>query len=140
MRMICVTLAAAALVQPALSFGATVAGSEECAALSQNDMRTCLEQNAAASELELVLAERAASSAMARWDEDPKYIRSASAALKTSSKSFMQFRHAQCGFVASLGGGAIGNAAILRRLACMTELNRQQAASIQQAVANLPVK
>lgn len=77
---------------------------------------------------------------MARWDEDPKYIRSASVALKTSSKSFMQFRHAQCGFVASLGGGAIGNALTLRRLACVTDLNRQQAASIQQAVANLPVK
>lgn len=97
-------------------------------------------KKSAASEHVLVLAERAASSAMARWDEDPKYIRSASVALKTSSKSFMQFRHAQCGFVASLGGGAIGNALTLRRLACVTDLNRQQAASIQQAVANLPVK
>lgn len=127
-------------MQLSSSFAATVVSVEECAALSQNDMRTCLEKKSMASERELALAEQAASLALARWDEDPKYIRSASAALKTSSKSFMQFRDAQCRFVASLGGGAIGNALTLRQLACVTDLNRQQAASIQQAVANLPVK
>lgn len=140
MRMISSILAAAALMQLPSAFAATVTSVEECGANAQSDMRTCLEKKSATSARELALAETAALTALARWDEDPQYTAAASAALKTSNKSFTQFRQAQCGFVASLGGGAIGNALALRRLACVTDLNRQQAAAIQQAVAKLPIK
>jgi uncharacterized protein YecT (DUF1311 family) len=111
-----------------------------CAAHSQSDMRTCLASQAKESATELAAAEDAANSALSQWDEDAKYRASASAALKRSTKSFIQFRAMQCSFTASLGGGAIGNALALRELACVSDLNRQQTAWLRQAIADLPAR
>lgn len=44
MRMISLALVAAALLQLPASFAATLDSSDECAAHSQSDMRTCLEK------------------------------------------------------------------------------------------------
>lgn len=50
-------------------------------------------------------------------DEDAKYIGLAKEKLRASSKAHKQYPDAQCAFTSSLGGGAIGNALELRRLA-----------------------
>ncbi|PHP90694.1 hypothetical protein CFB52_003385 [Burkholderia sp. AU18528] len=42
--------------------------------------------------------------------------------------------------VSSLGGGAIGNALEMRRLACVAELNNRRAAQLRDAVSDLPLK
>jgi uncharacterized protein YecT (DUF1311 family) len=113
---------------------------DDCEAGSQAAMRSCLEKKSQASAATLATAERAALAALARWDEDETYRLSATAALKIASKSFVQFRQAHCDFVSSLGGGAIGNALMLRRLACITELNQQQTGSLHRATSDLPKK
>ncbi|MEB2502855.1 MULTISPECIES: hypothetical protein [Burkholderia] len=42
--------------------------------------------------------------------------------------------------VSSLGGGAIGNALEMQRLACVAELNNRRAAQLRDAVSDLPLK
>lgn len=140
MRMIFSMILCAALVQISDAFAVDLKPAEDCAAQSQAAMRSCLENQAQASERALVHAEKDAHMALSRWDEDLRYRTAADAALKTASTSFIRFRSAQCGFAASLGGGAIGNALALRRLSCETELNRSRAAALVQATAELPQK
>lgn len=130
----------AALLYTPLTFAADAAPGDTCAAYSQADMRECYEQQAKASAAELASAKKAADAALSRWDEDAKYRTPAKTAFRNASKSFTQFQEAQCNFSAALGGGAIGNALTVRRLACVRDLNRQQAARVRQATADLPVR
>jgi len=46
----------------------------------------------------------------------------------------------QCALAAALGGGAIGNALEIRRLACEAELNAWRADQLQRALVDLPLK
>jgi ribosomal protein S20 len=133
------TFVATLLYMP-VTFAANAALGDTCAAYSQAEMRKCYEQHAKASADELASAEKAADAALARWDEDAKYRTSAKTAFKNANKSFTQFQQAQCNFSAALGGGATGNALTVRRLACVSDLNRQQAAWLRQATADLPVR
>jgi uncharacterized protein YecT (DUF1311 family) len=137
MRLISSIFLVAALLQTPLTSAAPATG-EDCGAHSQADMRTCLEKKSTASAVMLDQAMQDAASALGRWDEDAAIRASAGTALQASSKSFIQFRQAQCNFVAALGGGAIGNALTLRRLACMAALNEFQAATLRHAVESLP--
>jgi uncharacterized protein YecT (DUF1311 family) len=129
-----------ALACVALASAAQTRSMDRCSARAQGDLRACLEAEVRASEAVLKAAEDAADAALTRWDEDAKYRVSASAALQSSRQSFSLFRETQCAFSAALGGGAIGNALAVRRLACIGELNRQQAAWLKQAVAGLPAQ
>jgi hypothetical protein len=47
---------------------------------------------------------------------------------------------AQCSYASALGGGAIGNALELRRLACVVELNTRLAQSITSSISRLLTK
>lgn len=113
---------------------------EECSAESQAGMRDCLAQRAQASEAKLNQAEAQARRQINQWDEDAKYQARAKALLDTARKSFAQYRGAHCAFSAALGGGAIGNALEIRRLACQAELNNQRAAQLVNAAAEIPGK
>ena len=138
MKMITSIFIVTALLPIPSSFAANTISVDECAGHAQADMRTCLEKKSQESTTDLAQAEKDVLSMLAGWDEDPAYRASANAAFKQSRKSFIQFRQAQCAFAASLGGGAIGNALALRQLACLTDVNRVQAASLRAAVATLP--
>ena len=140
MRIIPLIVLGAVLAQIPASFAASAAKPDECAAGSQAEMRSCFEKTSLASAATLAAAEQAAMSALSRWDEDEKHRKSSIAALKNSLKSFSAFRHAQCDFFSSLGGGAIGNALALRRLECVTRLNLWQAEWLRAASADLPAK
>ena len=113
---------------------------EECSAESQDGMRDCLAQRGQASEVKLNQALAQARRKIDQWDEDAKYQARAKALLDTAHKSFARYRSAHCAFSAALGGGAIGNALELRRLACQAELNNQRAAQLVQAAAEIPGK
>ena len=140
MRIIFSVILGATLVHIPDAFASDTTTAEDCAAQSQAAMRSCLENQSRASERALLQAEKDAHVALSRWDEDLRYRTAADAALKTASTSFIRFRSAQCGFAASLGGGAIGNALALRRLSCEAELNRSRAATLLEATAELPQK
>lgn len=105
---------------------------------TQADLRRCLASAAVASAAELAQANRDAITAIAGWDEDARYRLAASAALRESQRSFEQYRAAQCAFAAALGGGAAGNALALRRLTCVSELNRVRAANLRKQINDLP--
>ncbi|WP_406805837.1 lysozyme inhibitor LprI family protein [Burkholderia semiarida] len=77
---------------------------------------------------------------LAQWDEDAKYINLAKIRLAASQKAFVKYRTAQYAFASSLGGGAIGNALEMQRLACVAELNNRRAAQLRDAVSDLPLK
>lgn len=113
---------------------------EQCSAYSQAEMHVCLEKKSAESNETLRHAEKLAFSALSKWDEDVKFINLAKAKLKASSKAHEQYRAAQCAFVSSLGGGAIGNALELRRLSCVVQLNVERAKRLDNESANLPLK
>ena len=138
MKMISSIFMITLLLQPPASFAVSATSVDECTANGQAGMRACLEKKSQESAIDLALAEKDVMATLARWDEDPKYLASARSAFKQSSKSFITFRQDRCAFAASLGGGAIGNALALRQLACLTDVNRVQAASLRAAVATLP--
>lgn len=113
---------------------------EECKVFSQASLRECLTRKSRESTNALKVVDEKTIIALTRWDEDEKYISSAKERLAASTKAFAQYRQAQCAFAASLGGGAIGSALELRRLACIADLNNERAASLLSTVAGLPTK
>jgi Lysozyme inhibitor LprI len=113
---------------------------EQCSAESQAGMRDCLAQHVQASASKLSQAEAQARRQIDQWDEDAKYRAQAKALLDTARKSFTRYRSAHCAFSAALGGGAIGNALEMRRLACQAELNEQRAAQLISGAAELADK
>ncbi|WP_313235446.1 lysozyme inhibitor LprI family protein [Delftia acidovorans] len=113
---------------------------EECIAHSQAGMRDCLARRLADSHKALKQAEEQAASALGQWDEDAKYAAQAKARLSASGKEFTQYRDAQCSWLASLAGGAAGNATEIRRLSCAAALNFGRAAQVRDATSELPLK
>lgn len=113
---------------------------EECSAYSAAGMRDCLEKKAGASGVALRKAENIVRKALDKWDEDMQYVNIAKSKFEASSKEFLHYRDTYCAFNASLGGGAIGNALEIRRLACVVELNVSRTQQIENAVSDLPLK
>ena len=113
---------------------------EACSAYSQSGMRDCLAKKVRESETKLKQAANKAISILSKWDENAKYIATAKEKIKLSDKTFVQYREAQCAFAAALGGGAIGNALEMRRLACVYQLNTSRAAQLENAVINIPLR
>ncbi len=101
-------------------------------------MRDCLRRHAQASEQELASARTVAADAVLAWDEEKRFVAAAQARLDTSARAFLRYRAAQCAWSQALGGGAIGNAIELRRLACVAALNYWQSSQLRSAVAALP--
>lgn len=143
-KLICFGLA---ICFPAIAFAASTATAlderalrEECSAFSEAGMRDCLTEKSKRSQKALSQAEEKVAYTLSRWDEDSKLIQRAKAKLSASGKAFAKYRDEQCAFASSLGGGAIGNALEIRRLACVTELNNRRAAQLRDAVSDLPLK
>lgn len=121
---------------------------EECSTHSQAGMRDCLARRLADSHKALKQAEEQAASAlgqwgngaMGQWDEDAKYAAPAKARLSASGKEFTQYRDAQCSCLASLAGGAAGNATEIGRMSCAAALNFGRAAQLRDATSQLPLK
>lgn len=113
---------------------------EECSAYSQAGTRDCLAQKSESSQKALRQAEEKVASTLSTWDEDHKYVNQAKVKLVASNKDFAKYRDAQCAFASSLGGGAVGNALDMRRLACVSELNNRRAEQLRDAVSDLPLK
>jgi len=113
---------------------------EQCSDASEAGMHDCLEKKARESETALKDAERKTNDALGKWDEDAKYVSSAKTKLQLSNKAFERYREAQCAVSASLGGGAIGHASDMRRLACLTELNDRRAEQLRAAFSDLPMR
>lgn len=113
---------------------------DECSAYSQSGMRDCLKNKLRESEQSLKQAEESAVSTLCKWDEDTKQVSASKNKLKVANTNYVRYRDAQCAFAASLGGGAIGNALELRRLACVAELNTRRASELRSAVADLPLR
>ena len=113
---------------------------EQCSGDSEASMHDCLEKKARESDKALKDAERKAANALAKWDEDANFIGQAQTKLRLSSKTFEQYREAQCAFAASIGGGAIGNALDMRRLACVTELNNRRTVQLEATINGLPMR
>lgn len=112
---------------------------EECSAAgSQVDMRDCLQEKVRESEKTLKDAQATALRTIAGWDEDAKYTRVTKERLAAAGQAFARYRKAECAFAASLGGGAIGAALELQRLACVAALNQQRAQDLSRAVSYLP--
>jgi C4-dicarboxylate-specific signal transduction histidine kinase len=132
---------------PALAFATSTASArderalrEECSALSQAGMLDCLATKAENSQKALRQAEEKVVGTLSKWDEDNKYVNRAKAKLAASNKEFSKYLETQCEFAASLGGGAIGAALKMRRLACVAELNNRRAEQLRDAVSDLPLK
>lgn len=108
----------------------------ECSTASEG-MRECLEAKARASSVELKEAQIAALTAVSGWNEDQRYIVAASSKLASAEQAFVRYRTAQCAFAFALGGGAIGNALDVRRLACEAEQNLIRASQLRAAAFDL---
>lgn len=100
-------------------------------------VRECLQKRLADSETTLRSAEVALKERLSTWDVEPKYAALAKNRATEAASSFARYRKVQCGFSASLGGSAIGNALEMRRLACAAELNLQRAQALRAAAAEL---
>ncbi|WP_244206586.1 lysozyme inhibitor LprI family protein [Caballeronia pedi] len=111
---------------------------EECSEFSQAGMRDCLAKKADESQQALTRAESNTTSALAKWDEDDKYVRAAKTDFANSNRAFAQYRSAQCKFSASLSGGGAGNAHEIQRFACVAELNDNRAEQLRAAASRLP--
>jgi len=111
---------------------------EKCAAHSQAGMRECLMGQTQQSEAALRKAESSVLAAIAKWDEDEKYVTHAKDQLRLSKKRFAEYRDAQCAFHTSLGGGAIMNGLEQRRLTCISDLNNKQAELYVDKASTLP--
>lgn len=113
---------------------------DECSSHPQAGMRECMAKKVSASNVALKQAEDQARSALAKWDEDAKYVKLAVARLNASSREFSRYREATCAFEASLGGGAIGSALEVRRMTCILDLNLRRAEQLGSAASELPMK
>lgn len=100
-------------------------------------VRECLQRKLEDSEAALRAAESELKDGISKWDIEPKYAALAKNRAIEAASSFVRYRKAQCGFSATLGGSAIGNALEMRRLACATELNLQRAQALRAAAAEL---
>ncbi|GKT22512.1 lysozyme inhibitor LprI family protein [Acidovorax sp. SUPP3334] len=147
MRTMTAILALAAAMAAPTSAGATTSGQtqnerelrEECSAAgSQVGMRDCLRDKARESENSLKDAQAKALRTIATWDEDAKYVRATKDRLAAAELAFSRYRETECAFQASLGGGAIGAALELQRLACTAALNQQRAQDLSRSVSSLP--
>ena len=101
-------------------------------------MRACMDAAAQASAVELAQAQDAMQTAIRGWSEDPPYRVAARNRLAASQARFVHYRTAQCSFAAAMGGGAIGNALDIRRLACEAELNSTRARQLHQFARDMP--
>lgn len=113
---------------------------EECSVHSQAGMRDCLVHKLADSQNALKQAEEQAADALGHWDEEARYVGQTRARLSASGKEFKQYRDAQCSWLASLSGGAAGNATEIRRLSCAAAMNFGRAAQLRDATSELPLK
>jgi uncharacterized protein YecT (DUF1311 family) len=100
-------------------------------------VRECLDKQAKESEARMKAAETAFTIAVDRWDTDAKYAKQTRQKLSEAAAAFIKYRAAQCAWATSLGGGAIGNALEMRRLACVAELNLRRADSLQSSAREL---
>lgn len=106
--------------------------------VSQDGMRECLQRKVSESDKALHGAEDSAVSVLKLWDEEAAFVSRAEKSLRTSRTAFLGYREAQCGFAASLGGGAIPNALELRKLACIYAMNTERTMQLKRLVATLP--
>lgn len=111
---------------------------EQCSVASQAAMRDCLAKRAIESQHALRDTEKKTAQAIVAWDEDIKFIDAAQARLTTATQAFERYREAQCALSASLGGGAIGNALELRRLACVAAANEMRVEQLRRMTESLP--
>lgn len=111
-----------------------------CSADSQAGMRDCLARAAEGSGKALAAAQREATAALDKWDEETRYVDQTKARLAASNRAFAEYRSAQCEWSASLSGGAAGNAHDMGKLACVAELNHRRARQLREAVEDLPLK
>lgn len=112
---------------------------EECS-FELGGMRECLEKKQTASEMTLKKSQTDVYQVLEKWDEDEKYIKIAQQNFSAGEGEFIAYREKYCQFSASLGGGAIGNALDIQRIACITELNNHHAKQLRDAIADLPLK
>lgn len=132
----------AVLALPCVSLSAPCVADEkalrdECSAFSQAGMRECLAKHVTSSEQALKAAEGKLKAALSRWDEERRYVGVAGAKYSASVHAFERGRDAQCAFAAALGGGAVGNALEIRRLACVAASNYLRASQLESSVAGL---
>lgn len=113
---------------------------EKCSYESQAGMRDCLTKNVSESSRVLISAEKKLVLALKQWNEQPKFVSKASDQLISSNDAYLKYRDAQCAFASALGGGAIGNALELRRLACIFGLNMERAEHLIHLASSLPRK
>lgn len=112
----------------------------EACSSSPEGMTPCLQKQQQASAENLQRAENMLNDRLQRWDEDAKYRGQAKQAQKAAARTFADYRQQQCAFAASLGGGAIGHALEMRRLACVAELNNRRAEQLRAAADTLALK
>lgn len=110
----------------------------ECEAYSQAQRRDCLARKSEASAIALQRAEQRAVDALSSWDEEAENVAQAKMKLKAANRVFSQYREAQCGFISSLGGGAVGGALAMRKFTCVIELNTRRADELAHSVGDLP--
>ncbi|WP_338768621.1 lysozyme inhibitor LprI family protein [Massilia sp. METH4] len=113
---------------------------DTCSYSSQAGMRDCLEDSVRDSSTAVNAAEKKFAATMSRWDERQKYIAAAHMQFNISKRAFLKYRDEQCALAAALGGGAIGNALELRRLACIYELNRERSNQLTRFSSSLYLK
>jgi len=111
---------------------------DECDAFSQADRRDCLSRKVVSTDAAVLAAEGRLLARIEAWDEDAKYRTAAKARFTASKKAFALYRAAECGFRASLGGGAIGKALTIRKLACVVELNVRRRLYLDETVVGPP--
>lgn len=109
----------------------------QACAFESSGVRECLDKKAKESEVTLKAAETAFATAVDRWDADAKYATQTRKKLADAAAAFVKYRAAQCAWATSLGGGAIGHALEMRRLACVAELNLRRADSLQSSAKEL---
>ena len=112
---------------------------EECSEFSQAGMRDCLAEKSEVSKKALKRAEEKMAGTLSKWDEDDKYVNQSKAKFIASNKKFAEYRETQCKFLASLSGGAAGDAHELGCLACISELNNRRAVQLDDAASALPL-
>jgi uncharacterized protein YecT (DUF1311 family) len=104
---------------------------KECSGKGSHvEMRACLKTKADESANELRKAEDEMRKTLAKWDQEPGYIRRSTTEFEASVQQFGHYRTHQCEFVASLAAG--GNSQGDLRLSCIDELNEKRIAQIRQ--------
>ena len=111
---------------------------EVCGGNSQAGIRQCLEIKARENAQLLRQAENRLFAAIAKWDEDQKFIKAATAKFTAANKAYATYRTTQCAFAASLGGAAIGNALPMRQLACPIDLDSARTQLLNISAGTLP--